>query len=102
MTENMKKYLELISKDEEAKKKMAGQENADAGEMKKRIIADAAERGIVLTEEDFAEMSELTEDALGEVAGGGVIACFYGGGSGSGGNGFGFGFGFGNSGGIGH
>ena len=48
MTENMKKYLELISKDEEAQKKLNEQQSASIEEAKGKIIADAAEKGITL------------------------------------------------------
>ena len=77
MTENMKKYLELISKDEEAQKKLNEQAAESIQEAKERIISDAAVKGIsqniTLTEEDFAEtadIGELSEDELDAVAGG--------------------------------
>ena len=49
MTENMKKYLELISKDEKAQKKLNEQEPASIQEAKEKIIKDAAEKGITLS-----------------------------------------------------
>ena len=80
MTENMKKYLELISGDEEAMKNLNEQEPSSIQEAKERIIADAAEKGITLTEEDFAETGELSEDELEAVAGGKECVCVIGGG----------------------
>ena len=82
MTENMKKYLELISGDEEAMKKLNEQESSSIQEAKERIIADAAERGVTLIEEDFneaAEVSELSEDELEAVTGGDSCVCVLGG-----------------------
>ena len=69
MTENMKKYQELISSDEEAQKKLNEQAAESIQEAKRNIIADAAEKGITLTEEDFADTGELSEDELNAVAG---------------------------------
>ena len=83
MTENMKKYLELLSKDEEAQKKLNEQEQASIQEAKEKIIADAAERGITLVEEDFAtpaDTGELAEDELEAVVGGKPCYCAVGGG----------------------
>ena len=83
MTENMKKYLELISQDDEARKKLNEQEPSSIQEAKERIIADAAENGITLTEEDFDETAEtdaLSEDELEAVAGGKECYCAVGGG----------------------
>ena len=83
MTENMKKYLELLSKDEEAQKKLNEQKSTAIEEATKKIIADAAERGITLTEEDFAEdaeTGELSEDELEAVAGSKFCYCAFGGG----------------------
>lgn len=83
MTENMKKYLELISRDEEAQKKLNEQKSSSIQEAKERIIADAAEKGITLTEEDFAanaETGELSDDELEAVAGGKECVCVIGGG----------------------
>ena len=83
MTENMKRYLELISTDEAARKQLNEQEPSSIQEAKERVIADAAEKGITLTEEDFdetAETGELTEDELEAVAGGAACYCAIGGG----------------------
>ena len=83
MTENMKKYLELISNDEEAQKKLNKQAAESIQEAKEKIIADAAVKGITLTEEDFADTAdtdELSEDELDAVAGGKKCYCAVGGG----------------------
>ena len=69
MTENMKKYLALISTDEAARKQLNEQEPSSIQEAKEKIIADAAVKGITLTEEDFADTGELSEDELNAVAG---------------------------------
>ena len=83
MTENMKKYQELITSDEEAQKKLNEQAAESIQEAKRNIIADAAEKGITLTEEDFADTAdtgELSEDELEAVAGGKQCYCVLGGG----------------------
>ena len=83
MTENMKRYLELISTDEAARKQLNEQEPSSIQEAKERVIADAAEKGITLTEEDFVEdteTGELSDDELEAVAGGKECICVIGGG----------------------
>lgn len=72
MTENMKKFLELVSKEELAKKLN--------GANKEEIIAMAKELGVELAEGDFVQSAELSDDELDAVAGGGKCACFLGGG----------------------
>lgn len=76
MTENMQKFLELVSKSDElcAKVNTAG---------KDELIAMAKELGIVLTDADFQQPTgELDDDELDQVAGGidGSCACAMGGG----------------------
>ena len=76
MTENMKKFLEVVSKDEALAAKV--------GTMKKEELPALAKAlGIELTEADFeAPAGELNEDELDTVAGGGVCGCVaYGGGT---------------------
>ena len=83
MTENMKKYLALISTDEAARKQLNEQEPSSIQEAKEKIIADAAVKGITLTEEDFADTAdtgELSEEELEAVAGGKQCYCVLGGG----------------------
>ena len=74
MTENMKKFLELAASDSELTAQLNGMG-------KDGIIAAAQQRGIALTEADFAvdKSAELSEDELDEVAGGGKCACVLGG-----------------------
>lgn len=70
MTENMRKFIIEVSKDEERKKK--------AGKMsQEELTAFAGELGIQLTEADFekADGSELTDNELEAVAGG-FAFCF--------------------------
>lgn len=74
MTENMKKFMELVSKDEALCAKTV---SAD----KVVLIALAKKLGIVLTEADFVQPAvELDDTELDAVAGGGVCACVLGGG----------------------
>lgn len=63
MTENMKKFLEAVSKDNAL---CARLRNATREE----LVAMAAETGITLTEADFEQKAELDEDELEAVAGG--------------------------------
>ena len=70
MTENMKKFLEAVSKDEALQAKVnvlaSEKETAMAG-----VIAIAKELGIELTEADFAQPNgEISEDELEAVSGG--------------------------------
>ena len=71
----MKKFLELAASDAELTAQLNGM-------AKEAIIAAAQQRGIALTEADFAadKSAELNEDELNEVAGGGKCACVMGGG----------------------
>ena len=73
MTNNMKKFLELASGDAELVDRLKGM-GKDA------IIAEAQQRGIALTDADFAAdaSAELNEDELDAVAGGGKCACIMG------------------------
>ena len=50
MTENMKKYLEMISQDEEFRKEMDKLEEEHIQAQKKKIMEHAASKGITLTE----------------------------------------------------
>ena len=76
MSENMKKFLEEVSKNDE----LCGKVNTM---VKSELIALAGKMGIALTEADFAQPSgELDDDDLDVVAGGGDVscACYMGGG----------------------
>ena len=76
MTENMKKFLETVSKDAELSKKV-GAMNKD------ELLALAKELGLALAEEDLIKPAqELEDDDLDTVAGGldAECACVMGGG----------------------
>ena len=69
MTENMKKFLEAVSKDEALCEKVSA---ADKDE----LIAIAKELGIALVDADFEKPAEeLSDDELDAVAGGGDVSC---------------------------
>lgn len=73
MTENMKKFLELASQNVELAKML---ENAE----KEDIIAAAKTVEIELTDADLKQETELSDDELDAVAGGGRCICSFGGG----------------------
>ena len=73
MPENMKRFLELVSRNDEIAKKLNDMSREE-------IIATAKQLGVALAEEDFAQAAELSDDDLDAVAGGGVCACVLGGG----------------------
>ena len=68
MTENMKKFLEAVSKNKELCEK-ASKLDKDA------LTALAKELGIGLTEADFAQAEELNDDDLETVTGGQTCGC---------------------------
>ena len=75
MTENLKKFLEAVSKDEALQAKVnaleSNKETAMAG-----VIALAKELGIELTEADFAQPDgEISEDELETINGGRDTSC---------------------------
>ena len=63
MTENMKKFQELLSGNEELAKKIDDMSREE-------IIAAAKQLGVALTEADFEKVFELADDLLDAVAGG--------------------------------
>lgn len=73
MTDNMKKFLELVSGNDALAAKFS---NASKDE----IIAIAREQGITLTEADFESTAEVSDDELNAVAGGKECYCAIGGG----------------------
>ena len=74
MTENMKKFIESISANNELTGKFGSM-------TKDELIALAKELGIALAEADFEQPAvELSDDELDTVAGGGICACVLGGG----------------------
>jgi len=83
MSDNMKKFLELVSKDENLKQKMQSFNDMEPEKAIQAGIALAKELGIELSEADFTEEKsdgELNDDELDAVAGGGDCACIAGGG----------------------
>lgn len=80
----MKNFLEAIEQNEELKAKIETL-NANPQAKTEDFIALAGEYGFTLTAEDFAPVeakvnTELSDDELESVAGGGNCACFLGGG----------------------
>ncbi len=76
MTDNMKKFAELLSKDEGAKKELeaalAKLSEAYRKDSNDAAVKVAAKHGITLTEDDFRkDTKELSADELKAVAGGG-------------------------------
>ncbi len=83
MSENMKKFLELVSKDENLKQKMLAFNDMEPADAIQAGIALAKEHGIELSEADFVKKKsdgELNDDELDAVAGGSACTCFLGGG----------------------
>ena len=76
MNENLKKFLEEASKNEELKTKLKALTDKDTATEK--AIEIAKEYGFTLTTEDFKEThgAVISDDELDQVAGGG---CFFGG-----------------------
>ena len=73
MSDNMKKFLELVSKDENLKKKLEKLDNTVYEQASQAGIALAKEFGIELTEADFVRKEsdgELSDDELDAVSGG--------------------------------
>ena len=82
MTENMKRFLELMQKDETLIEKTKTLQSDYTDETKKVVMALAEERGIQLTEADFeAPKGELSDDELEVVSGAGGCFCILGGGT---------------------
>lgn len=73
MTENTKKLLEIVSGNKELSAKIGGMG-------KEEIPALTREQGVELTEADFVQKYELSDDELNAVAGGGKCICSFGGG----------------------
>ena len=77
MTDNMKKFLEAVSRNKESIEKLKKAETPEA------VIALAAENGFTLTAEDLKPeptTGEVSDDELNAVAGGKDCGCFLGGG----------------------
>ena len=74
MTENAKKFLELISSDETLAARVAGKK-------KEELVEIANEHGIPLCAKDFDPPAQvLSDDELDAVVGGGSCTCVIGGG----------------------
>ncbi|MGN0154816.1 MAG: Nif11-like leader peptide family RiPP precursor [Lachnospiraceae bacterium] len=85
MSENLKKFLELVSKDETLKQKVLACNEMEKEDAIRTSIALAKEVGIELTETDFAKKesdSEMSDDELDAVVGGDDCFCFFAGGGG--------------------
>ena len=83
MSDNMKKFLELVSKDEALKKKLQALNDMEPAKAISAGITLAKELGIELSEADFAKEKSgdgLSDEELDAVAGGGDCACIAGGG----------------------
>ena len=78
MTENLRNFLEAVSKDEELSAKINAMD-------KEAIISVAKTLGIELTEADFVQEVELGDNDLDAVAGGKDCVCVLGGGGEGGG-----------------
>ena len=68
MTENMQKFLEAVSKDNELAAKVSTL-------AKDELLAFAKEQGFDLTEADLPHPTEMSDDDLDTVAGGGNVSC---------------------------
>lgn len=83
MTENLKKFLEYASKNDDTAQKMeALADETDKDALVRQTIEIAKDAGFSLSAEDFEENAggELSEDELASVAGGKYCYCFIGGG----------------------
>ena len=83
MTDNMKKYTELVAADEKLQAELREMEKLPSGERAAAIRAHGAKLGVPLSAEDFAieQNAELSDDELENVSGGsgmvivGIIAA---------------------------
>ena len=87
MSENLKKFLELLASNKELEAKALACNELGEEKGKEALIALAKENGIELTEADFEKKAEpasceLSDDELDAVAGGGGCGCIAGGGGG--------------------
>lgn len=92
MTDNMKRLLEAVSKDEALKARLTLPEESSAEERKQAIRAMADELCLEICDADFAdETGEMGDEELACVAGGSTGCVCFSGGSGKGGAAGGFG-----------
>ena len=78
MTENLRRFLEAVSKNDEMYGKFSGATKED-------MLAMAKELGVELTAEDLEQKAEMSDDELEAVAGGKACYCAMGGGGEAGG-----------------
>ena len=69
MNENLKKFLEEVSKDAALSEKVGGEKDTT------KLIELAKELGIALTAADFEESNEISDDDLDAVSGGSDVSC---------------------------
>ena len=69
MVENLKKFFEEVSQNEELAAKIGNEKDVNV------LIAMAKDMGIELAAADFMECNELSEDDLDVVAGGVDVSC---------------------------
>lgn len=76
MTENMKKFMDAVEKDQKLREKLERVKDLPAEEKAKVLIALAQEQGVTFVKEDFMTggVTELSDDELEGAAGGGVIS----------------------------
>ena len=69
MTDNLKKFLEVVSQNDELVKKIGSMN-------KEELLAEAKALGCVLTEADLEKpVQELKDEELDDVAGGSDVSC---------------------------
>lgn len=72
MTENMKKYLEIVSKDKQLEEELKEMQQLAVEEQKQTLVDHAAKLGVVLEEHDLdlEQSVELSDDELEDISGG--------------------------------
>lgn len=72
MTENMKKYLEMVSKDKQLEEELKEMQQLAVEEQKQTLVDHAAKLGVVLEEHDLdlEQSVELSDDELEDISGG--------------------------------
>ncbi len=69
MSENLRKFYETVSKDEELVEKVGKVTDVNV------LIAMSKDMGIELSASDFEKSCELDDDELEDVSGGGDVSC---------------------------
>ena len=72
MTENMKRYLETVSMDEQLEEELKEMQKLPVEEQKQALTDHAAKLGVVLEEHDLnlEQSVELSDDDLEDISGG--------------------------------